>query len=205
LECAESVTAVVTTRSALWAFYHKSGPYMDMARNELVRRFYQPQFDECDRLLMIDSDIEFRPEDVRRLEADDLPIVSGVYHNVFDGVMRPIAYEWSDDRTGMIPVVTWPDGVSTNNDSYADPITTTDGVGAGFLMIRRDVLDTMRDHYGEPCPWFAEEIIEGVHWGEDLCFCLRAAELGFKTHVDRRVQVAHHKGVRLGGPKVTEG
>ena len=30
MECAESVTGVVTTETALWAFYHRSGPYIDM-------------------------------------------------------------------------------------------------------------------------------------------------------------------------------
>jgi len=175
---------------------------MDMARNELVEVFYTEPFTECDRLLMVDSDIEFTPDDVRRLEADDLPVVSGVYHSNYGGQVLPVVYDWVDldGVRSMKAVQRWPD--CEFDEEPDNPICTAPGVGAGFLMVKREVFDALGERHELPCRWFAEEIRNGVLFGEDLTFGLRVAEAGFPVHVDRRVQVAHHKSVRLGGREV---
>lgn len=203
LETVESLLAVSVAkpRAAEWVLLHRAGPYLDDARNELIRKFFLEAFEHCDRMLMVDSDIEFLPEDVERLADDDLPIVSGVYRSDYSGNVVPVVYEWFEQENGtrtMGPRLEWPDG-PLDADYSDSPLVEVTGVGAGFLMIRRDVLATMKETYGDPCPWFAEDVFGGVHFGEDLTFCIRAAELGIPIMVDRRVEVAHHKEVRIGG------
>lgn len=201
VETAQAVTQAQTEKVVDWIFYKRHGPYLDDGRNDLVHDFSAPIFKDCDRLLMVDSDIEFTPDDIRQLVEDDLPIVAGVYHSSYEGVILPVVYSWvaipgKSART-LGPITRWPD--CDLDEDYDEPIIIAPGVGAGFLMIKREVFDVLGEIHGPPCPWFAEEIRDGIHMGEDLCFCLRAADAGFPTHVDRRVQVAHHKQARLGG------
>ena len=212
MACVESLLAVVTSKVANWVFLRSCGPYLDDGRNNLVQAFLDDNFKDCSRLLMVDSDIEFRPDHVQQLIEDDLPIVSGVYQNSYSGVLKPVVYQWTD-----VPVIEQtPDKrfksgyretvVNTLRtmepiDGWAedDPraLVNVDGCGAGFLMIHRDVLEEFPKHYAPPQPWFAEDTYFGTHFGEDLCFNVRAAEIGISTVVDRRVVVGHHKTVRL--------
>lgn len=208
LECVESLISVIVTKQVKWAKFHRSPPYLDDARNELLLTFHEAIYQDCDRILMVDSDIEFTPEDIHQLVVDDLPIVSGVYWSDYGphGGLLPVVYDWTerdDGKRSMVPIREWADGPLTQVE-FDEPVIQTPGVGAGFLMIKREVLDAMRAVYPDPQPWFAEDVINGVHFGEDLCFCIRAAECGFPVHVDRRVQLAHHKHARIAGLKVTQ-
>lgn len=203
IQTAQSIERTTVSQGAKYVYYHHSGPYLDTGRNMIIRVFNRPEFRDADKLLMVDSDIEFLADDIRRLDEDDLPIVSGVYHTAYDQNVLPVVYEWADVngiRT-MGPIGAWSDCEIGEEATVDDPIVVAAGVGAGFLMVKREVLDVMEATYGDPLPWFAEEVYDGVHFGEDLTFCIRALKCGFETSVDRRVQVAHHKGIRLGGPQ----
>jgi hypothetical protein len=157
--------------------------YVDDARNHLVRWFLDET--DCEYFLSLDSDISFLPTDLHVLEADGLDCVSGVYYNIFDGVLKPVA-KFLD----TIPDVD-------------EPVLEVEGVGAGFLMASRTLLEKMRAEYGEPVPWFAEPVVEGEHYGEDFGFCRRVRELGSAVHLDLRVQLSHYKTVRVTGPGTT--
>lgn len=197
LRCTESIAWAIAERVVDAAFFYEAGHYLDDGRNACVRRFLK-RFPDLDRLLMVDSDIEFTPADVELLAVDNLPIVSGVYHSAFDGELRPVAYAWDEEQEQLVPARAWPDG-PLQESFHEHPLVEMGASGAGFLMVKREVFQALGEIHGEPCPYFAEEIRGGRHYGEDMCFCLRAAEAGYKTVLDRRVQVAHHKGVRLGG------
>jgi hypothetical protein len=56
-----------------------SGPVLHRARNQLAEMFLNGQGGDCDRLLMVDSDIVFTLDDVDAILAHDEPVVSGVY------------------------------------------------------------------------------------------------------------------------------
>src|ERR1700722_14006110 len=212
--------SLATTRSLLDVYgsqvaravhLHQSGPYLDDARNELVRWFHRTAGPlGCDRLLMVCSDIEFTLDDVLTLVDANLPIVSGVYYSHLGphGEPSPVVYQWEDSPDSpsgrhLAPISSWGDewpiDPSEPMPDDLNPFTVVAGVGAGFFMVRCDVLDRLEVLHGDPCPWFYEEIRDSGHLGEDLAFCLRAEDAGFHTLVDRRVQVAHHKGIRLGG------
>lgn len=64
-------------------------------------------------------------------------------------------------------------------------ISAWDAVGSGGMLIRRTVLDALKD------PWFEEGKIVSDSLGEDLYFCVKAQELGFKIHTDSDVRMGH--------------
>ena len=64
------------------------------------------------------------------------------------------------------------------------------GVGFGLMLIKREVVEKMFEWYPRPV-----EYADGN--GEDLTFCLRAAELGFETVVVPAARVGHLKTVML--------
>ena len=209
----QSLLGAVMNGGARWIYIQQSGPYLDDARNNLIGTFMNEAFKDCDRLLMVDSDVEFTSDDIQRLVDDNRPVVSGVYHSMYEDGIHPVVYEWSDYgektlrvpdkrcKTGyrleygrtMTPIKTWP------ATAEEQPLVKVDGCGAGFLMIKRDVIMEFIKHHEPPQIWFAEDVINGTHFGEDLCFNVRCAELGIDTWVDRRVQLAHHKNIRLQG------
>lgn len=157
--------------------------YLDAGRNAIVRWFLEET--DCDRLLCLDSDISFAPSMVNLLEGDGLDCVAGVYYNLYDGVVKPVAK--------LLP----------DNDVTADdPLIEVEAVGAGFLMVSRELLEKMATEYEPPMAWFWEPIQDGLHVGEDFGFCQRVRMLGEKVWVDLRVQLGHHKTIRINGPQL---
>ncbi|HUO47992.1 MAG TPA: hypothetical protein VMU09_04080 [Acidimicrobiales bacterium] len=178
-ECSWSLDAARAAGCFEELRFQESGPYVDNARNRLVERFLDT---DCDRLLMVDSDISFLPADITRLADDDLDVVSGVYYNFFDGVLTPVLK--------LLP----------DTPAADEPLLEVAGTGAGFLMISRSLLEKMAPVYGQPCPWFFEPIRDGDHMGEDMEFCARAREMGVGVYIDLRVQLGHYKTVRISPP-----
>lgn len=201
-ETARSLVYLTISGIPRWIHIHPAGPYLDDARNAVIRQF-NAQAQICDRLLFIDSDIEFKPTDVQQLIDDDLPVVSGVYYNLWSAREShvglgptPVVLHWTGETgdRNMVPVTEWPDG-PFDGDYSERPVIEVDGVGAGFLMVRRDVLDALEAEHGNPSPWFGEAIYENSHLGEDVDFCVRCQQLGIPVAVDRRVQLGHFKTV----------
>jgi hypothetical protein len=192
MRCVESLLAAQQAGVVEEIVIQQCGPYLDVGRNQMVDTFMTKDYDH---LLFVDSDIGFVPEDVTTLVEDDLPIVSGIYHSMFATGIHPIAYEWAEHegRQRMTPIKEW-------NRPEGEALVPVDGVGAGFLMIHRTVLEKFAAIYSFPQIWFSNEQRGGVLMGEDLSFCVRATDLDIPTIVDRRVQLAHEKSIVLRGP-----
>jgi hypothetical protein len=192
--CVQSLLKVVEAKAAEEIVIRTCGPYLDMGRNNMVEIF-RNEYPHCDRLLFVDSDIGFTPEHVQQLVDDDLPIVAGVYHSLYETGIHPIVHQWVEEGGRMrLPLMKkW----NRPEDEHLVPV---DGVGAGFLMIHRSVVDKFAAIYGPPQIWFGIDHRAGVELGEDLTFCVRANDLGIPVVVDRRVQVAHQKSLVLQGP-----
>ena len=148
-------------------------------RNEIVCSM------EGDWILFLDDDHAFESSALTRLLNHNVDIVTGLYcrryapfesviYKTFDPVKHEIElYSWEDlsEMSGLIEI-----GAS----------------GAGFLLVRKKVLENM-----DP-PYFR---VGGSHWrewelekdviGEDTGFCWRARELGYKVHCDIDVSIAH--------------
>jgi hypothetical protein len=158
------------------------------ARNWLTAAFLAT---DCTHLLFIDCDILFTPQDVIRLASHNEPIVGGFYPFKADGEFSLLAEFLPDslpDNRGLLPV------------RY---------LGAGFLLVRRDVFQKMLDTYGDeisyPEPlgiihhdfWRngiyrgPDAYSAGHYLNEDLFFQQNARDLGFKVYGDTRVVLKH--------------
>ena len=131
-----------------------------------------------DYILYADSDMVFGAEDLKKLIAHDVDIVSGLYVTR-DGSNKNVAYKKIITRRRFPyrkPELIHDTGISGYGEISA--------VGFGFCLIRTEVVKHMAKRYKslfEP-KW-------GV--GEDIAFCIRAKKCGYKIFIDRDVKLGH--------------
>ncbi len=163
-----------------------SGPAMMDARRDIVEGFLDDT--ACQYLLMVDTDIEFSVQDVLTIlshvsysETD--PVVSGLY---VDSSGYPVAGNFNS-AGGYQPL-----------DKRPTAPTAVDCAGCGFLLIPRRVLEALPRE-----SWFDHIVLpandNGYHkvLGEDISFCKRIKDLGFKLLLDPDIYLAHLKVRRM--------
>lgn len=171
------------------------GPYLDDGRNHVVREFLNGT--ECDYLLFIDSDITWKPHHVASILESASPsrVVGGVYLNPYPQGICPVVYNSVyDEELGLSILKPTTYDEINSSDSRLVPCGA---VGTGFMCIHRDILNTIGAKFEMPCEYFAEPVVNGVHVGEDLAFCLRAWSCGFNVYVDKGTVVNHTKEITL--------
>lgn len=158
------------------------------ARNTCAKRFLETDYE---KLLFIDADIEFTPEDVAKLWNMNEKICVGVYR-----MKRP----GSD-------YAAWVDGKLVHDLDMPDPIEV-DYAGTGFMMIDREVFMKMRETYherehedgaGSSFAWFDPRVEDGIYLSEDYAFCKDVRKMGYKVIMDPSIRLIHH-GTYAYGP-----
>lgn len=170
-----------------------SGANVSKARNALVEGFLAT---DADYLLMLDSDMVFRADVISRLVVHNEPIMNGMYFqpSLNGGPSFPCMYR---HQTGTAKS----DGmfVTLGDHWQRQAVIQVDAVGAGFMMVHRDVFETIRKlmpNYA--APWF-QEVQRGDNLvGEDFTFCMRASEMGYPIFVDTSVEAGHIKPAMVG-------
>jgi len=152
-----------------WAFATETTCYVDEARNRLVEAMLKEKIAEY--ILFNDPDTIYKPLDVQYLVDADKDIISGIYvqkgkehYPVFGKLVgNKIAYakNWQKNR-----------------------IIEVDGIGFGLVLIKRRVFEKI------PPPWFHREY-KGEIIGEDLYFCRKAKDYGFKIYIHSGVELGH--------------
>lgn len=180
-----------------------SGPRIAETRSRIVDTFLTaPQFEAAEWLMMIDSDMVFRPEHIEALlevaDKDERPIVGGLcFAGLSPETMYPTVYNLSREEGGAF-------AVEQVHDYPRDQLVKVGATGAAFMVVHRSVFTKMSRAFaqlpnGAPnvYPWFVEGHADqhGRPFGEDIAFCLRAQSIGFPVHVDTRVKIGHHKGL----------
>lgn len=179
----ESLTSVVVSGLVRHVHTTYSGVNVAHGRNEVARKFLDT---EDDWLLMVDSDMVFKPAQVFELvESAKVAgpcLMSGLYFGLDHGQVHPHIYIVKGEEFGRA-------------DSYPpDKIVPVMGCGAGFLLIHRDVLTSVeKAAYSEAWPWFQETERDGSRIGEDITFAFRAIDQGFPIWLHTGVVVGHHK------------
>lgn len=165
-----------------------SGPRIASSRNKIVRTFLETN---REWLWMLDTDMVFGSDTLRNLLDADREIVGALCHGVSNetGEPFPVMHELTD--TGMRRIDDYPE----------NEVIEVDATGAACLLVHRDVLAKMEANADNPLyPWFQEgRTLGGLEVGEDVCFCLKAKEQGFKIHVHTGVRVGHKKTRIVGG------
>lgn len=135
---------------------------------------------DCDSLLMIDDDMSFEPDALERLRTN--PANQG-----YDVVMALCTSKELPPRPIVVSLV---DGVfKTNHDFQDGDVVPVDMVGLAFTLIRRRVFEAM---LGESAPEQGFFFSYGPgRESDDVPFCRRVRELGFRMAVDTAVKIDH--------------
>jgi hypothetical protein len=172
------------------------------SRNTLVSAFLGTA---ATHILFIDADIGFEPEQVVRMLKADKPLVAGIY---------PLKVrDWDLLADGGRPEEATPHYVwmPFGNAEWDGEIATAAYAGTGFMMIRRDCIEAMRDAYphlaydhvhsfprpkdlGTQHGALFECLIEpesGLYLSEDFAFCQRYRAIGGQVWLDTIGELTH--------------
>lgn len=150
------------------------------ARNALAKEAIDTG---ADRILFIDSDMYFQPDMMERMAQDldkGADMVSGIcVTRRFP--TQPCIYKTVDIFDGDI----LKGKTEVYTDYPKDSLFPIAGCGFGAVMMNTNVLKAVYEMYSEPF-----NPIPGI-LGEDLSFCYRARDCGFKLFCDSRIKVGH--------------
>lgn len=147
------------------------------ARHTLAQKAMSDGFD---RVLWLDSDMNFQPDLLERLSADmdqGYEFVSGLYFtrkNPINPVVYEICHPTPMKDGGMYPTV-------ESFREIPDGLFEIEGCGFGAVMMTVDLLRRVG-----PLPFFPTE-----RYGEDLSFCRKARAAGAKLYCDSRIKLDH--------------
>ena len=185
-------TAWLNSRGLTYAYMSKQSSFVSEARemtatntfgnNWQTRQIGSGEF-TYDKIVWIDSDIEWTVEDFERLWESDLDIVSGIYVTGPQGLVAA-HYPDAQGRPTFI-----------NKDEFMlhDQPVEVGGVGFGFVAMKFGVFENIER------PWF---LIRRIKWddvdfytnvGEDYSWCSAAQKAGYGIWIDPLVKVRHHK------------
>ena len=152
------------------------------ARNTLAK---QAVTEGYDRVLWLDSDMDFSPDLLARLSEDmdeGKELVSGLYFKrkapVKPVIYKEVGYYQSKTDESITPIAV------PYEDYPQDSMFTIAGCGFGGVLVTTDLIKRVGDKYGLPFSPI-------IGFGEDLSFCLRASELGAEMWCDSRVKLGH--------------
>lgn len=156
------------------------------ARNRLTKEFLDGK---ADALLMVDTDMIFFPDDVRKLIDHNVPIAAGLY--MADTSKADAGFLLTHGRTKpeVMFIETGPEKPLPTEANYVH------FAGAGFMLVKREVFLAISDEWG----WFdyVEPTDEKPYIGEDWDFCARAREAGFEILLDPTVTPGHLKTLAI--------
>jgi GT2 family glycosyltransferase len=174
-------------------FNARSGPVLTIARNIVADAF----LDNTDVawLLMVDTDmmwsLDALPTLLASADPDERPLVGGLCYAESDGTMAPTIYQFSYDEEGALLV--------RNGEVEPDTMIRVNATGCGFLLAHRSVFEKITAKMPEiEHHWFAEMMIDDAQLGEDISFCVRAADAGVPIYVNTTVKVGHMRSIRIG-------
>lgn len=153
-----------------------AGSITSIARNNICDIAEKQQ---CTHIMFLDTDMTFPPDTIQKLLAHDLDIVGGLYFERYE------PYK---------PAVFWkhPDGdYALPHDIPYGQLLECDALATGCMLIKMDVFKRLTK------PWFEYRVAEYgskkeiKFFSEDIVFCERVKELGYKIFVDTSIECGH--------------
>ena len=132
-----------------------------------------------DYLFAVDYDVEFESDTLEKMLAHDVDLVSGLYiqrkHN-----QHVLELYRMNDRGGMSNVPL--------EDIDGQGLVSIDGCGFGCVLVKKRVFE------GIGYPWFVyhSALDHNNTVSEDVDFCRKAREKGFKMYADTTIRCDHH-------------
>ena len=179
-------------RIGMW--YPRFGEFGNVAkcRNAIVEVFLESEYEY---LFWIDTDVGFEADALSRLHAHGKDIICGIYWATqevtpddnfgFQIHPAPCVYLSSKDK-GVVPAYDL---------AEVGGLREVDAMGGGFCLIHRKVYEKIGSAWYDLLP-----LPDGRYLAEDLSFCKRARDWGFKLWCDADLKTNHLKAAWL-GPK----
>lgn len=152
------------------------------ARNQLAK---QAVTEGYDRVLWLDSDMDFQPDLLKQLSADmdeGREFVTGLYFKrkapVKPVIYKSLGFYKDEDKEGVTPVAV------PYEDYPKDSVFSIAACGFGGCLVSVDLIKRVGDKFGLPFSPI-------MGFGEDLSFCTRVSELGVEMFCDSRVKMGH--------------
>ena len=190
-----AATQELSRRNITWAWSQEYSSHVADAREMTLNGDYQNNPREqrpfkgqitYDKILWIDSDIIFTPEDVIKAYESPFDVVTGAY-TIASGEV--VAYKELFGRSFTMDEVK----------AMTEPQKIF-GAGMGFFCMKSGIFEKMSR------PWFQSvpgtTIFDGEEFtfpimGEDLSLCKRINDLGFEIWLDPSIKLIHHKTYKL--------
>jgi len=149
-------------------------------RNGIVQEFLNKT--NADYLMFVDSDTQFPVWGIQRLISRNVDVIGGIYYHK-EGSHSPTIYKLRED--GFFRSY-------SEFDIFDEPFEV-DGIGTGFLLIKRAVLERFTPDVVKliGTPFGFGYAPDGVEEGEDLSFCRRIKKLGVKVWADPTIMLGH--------------
>lgn len=149
------------------------------ARNTIAQNAIRFGFD---RVLWLDSDMQFPADVLPKFSAhmdNGLDFVSGLYY-MRSALKKPVVYSdvWYTVTSNEA------ESGATNVDAMPYGLFECAGAGFGCVMTSVTMLKKLVERYGAP-------FTPMMGLGEDLAFCWRAKQNGFKMYCDSRIKCGH--------------
>ncbi len=165
----------------VWGFVSSMSP--EFSRNSLLEHHFHKD-PNWTHVFFVDSDVVPPDDALRKLLLLDADIATGMYPLFMKG---GIFWSVADEKTDWIRM----------QEERQEPFETG-SCGGGCLLVRREVLVDIK------WPWFKTEYQEiylnegnGIKTGEDVFFCKKAIEKGYKVIADPSVICKHFNGVDM--------
>ena len=193
----ELMRSIIGLKSPQGFAYFTVGEYrrpkpIDTARNEIVEMFLADE--RLEWLMFVDSDATLHPLTLNRLLSWRVPIVSVLCFTRRVPVIPGVFGEFVEDDKREVkiqPIMDWlaqhpqllTRAATILKTDYEDGLIESSFVGMHATVIRREVFENMKP------PYFV--LNQEKQNGEDVYFCEKAAQLGFKSYVDMSVVAGH--------------
>lgn len=149
--------------------------YLDRNREQIAQEALEAG---SDRLVLIDTDMAFQADGIRRLLKHSYPIVGGAYNERrFDDAGRPVSTVKLPDGKG---------GIFVGQTTFPKQPFQAYAVATGFLSIH---LPTVKARMTRP--WFEYDHRDLAFMGEDVYFCFKARQAGLPIWCDPTIPLRH--------------
>lgn len=152
------------------------------ARNGLAKKAINENYD---RVLWLDSDMEFSPDLMKKLSADideGYEMVCGLFFKrkapVEPCIYKEVGYYHNEGTNEVTPVAL------CYEDYPRDQLFEVAACGFGGVMMTTELLRKVADEFGQPFSPI-------LGFGEDLSFCKRVSHIGSKMYCDSRIKMGH--------------
>ncbi len=199
MSCVEAIIDLQRANHEVYFVPNLSSTLLVLARNTLIQAFMST---DATHIMCIDSDLGFNGDAISLLLSADKDFVAGIYpsRKAHTFIYNPI---YNEDGSF----------ISDPNKPY---LIKAKMVPSGFMLIKREVIQKMLDHYNylsykpkvegagdSGVLLFNTEVINGEFWSEDYVFCKRATDIGVDLWIEPRINF-NHAGIIGGLPVLPE-